>query len=102
LTPPPLGPVETDPGSAVRARAFANWLASDEFLTGHPNFFTFDLFDLLAEDDPQAPDYSMLLGEYRPEIPADSHPNALANGIIGPQLAEFIINAAESYRSSLE
>jgi hypothetical protein len=65
VTPPPLNPAETDPETAARARAFADWLTSDDFLAGHPNLSTFDLFDLLAEDDPAVPDFNMLRAEYR-------------------------------------
>ncbi len=98
VTQPPLNPVETNPQAATRARAFADWLKSDEFLQGHPNIATFDLFDLLAESDPQAADTNMLRQAYRQG--ADSHPTQTANEIIGPQFAEFIINAVEQYKQS--
>ena len=55
LTPPPLVPEHTTPEIAARARAFANWLKSDEYLDGHANLVTFDFFELLAEDDPHIP-----------------------------------------------
>jgi len=100
LTPPPLVPESTTPENATRAREFANWLKSDEFLAGHYNLYTCDFFDLLAGDDPSAPDYNMLRVEYRPAIKGDSHPNALANETIGPQFVEFVIHAVEHYRAS--
>ena len=98
VTPPPLNPPHTDLEIAARARAFAEWLKSDEFLAGHSNVFTFDLFDHLAEDDPTAPDYSMLREEYRREA-SDPHPNEVANETIGPLFADFVIGAIETYRA---
>lgn len=97
LTPPPLNPSQTDPDAAARARAFSNWLTSDEYLSGHPNVLTFDLFDSLAEDDPTAPDRNMLREAYRDGT--DSHPNAMANEIIGPRFVDFVINAIHTYKA---
>ncbi len=99
VTPPPLNPAATTPEVAARARAFADWLKSDDFLAGHPNVFTFDFFDLLAEGDPTAPDHNMLRAEYRDG--EDSHPNRLANETIGPLFADFIIEAVQTYRAQL-
>jgi hypothetical protein len=99
VTPPPLNPAATDAETAARARAFADWLKSDEFLVGHPNVFTFDFFDLLAEGDPSAPDRNMLRTAYREG--EDSHPNELANETIGPLFADFIIDAVQTYRNGL-
>jgi hypothetical protein len=97
VTPPPLNPAGTDPEAAARARAFSRWLQSDEFLAGHPNIFTFDLFGPLAEEDPQAPDLNMLRSEYREG--EDSHPTRLANQTIGPLFADFVIDAVQTYRA---
>jgi hypothetical protein len=99
ITPPPLNPAATDAETAARARDFASWLKSDEFLAGHPNVFTFDFFNLLAEGDPLAPDFSMLRASYREG--EDSHPNQLANQTIGPLFADFIVEAAQTYRARL-
>ena len=99
MTPPPLNPAATDAETAARARAFADWLKSDEFLAGHPNVFTFDFFDLLAEGDPSAPDFNMLRAEYRDG--EDSHPNELANQTVGPFFADFIVEAVQIYRARL-
>ncbi len=96
MTPPPLNSVATNPEAAARARVFADWLKSDEYLSGHPNVFTFDFFGYLAEDNPAAPDYNMLRAEYREG--EDSHPNQVANKTIGPLFADFIINT--QYRKS--
>lgn len=95
LGEPPLNPVETSPDAAARARAFANWLKSDEYLKGHPNVFAFDLFGQLAEDNPAAPDYNMLSKVYRDGT--DSHPNAKANETIGPVLVNTVDNAIHTY-----
>ena len=96
VTPPPLNPAATDAVAAVRARAFAEWLKSDEFLKGHSNVYTFDFFGLLAEDDPAAPDTHMLREEYREE--EDSHPNRRANETVGSIFVQFVISAIDDYR----
>lgn len=100
VTPPPLNPAATDSEAAARARAFADWLKSDEYLSDHPNVFTFDFFDYLAEDDPTSPDYNMLREAYREG--SDSHPNQSANETIGPLFVDFIVGAAQSYRAIYE
>ncbi len=94
---PPLHPCSTAPDRAARARAFANWLKSDEYLAGHPNLFCFDFFDLLAESDSRRSDYNMLRAAYRPSG-CDSHPNELANRTIGPIFVNFVDQAVRSYR----
>ena len=98
LTPPPLNPAETSPVNAKRARAFANWLKSAEFLTQRSNFIVFDLFDALAENNSASPDYSMLRQTYRDG--SDSHPNAKANEAVAPLLADFVIQSIQVYRNS--
>jgi hypothetical protein len=90
VTPPPQVPRHSDPEEAARARAFADWLKSDEYLAGHPNVFTFDFFDQLAGDD------DFLLREYRTG-PRDAHPNETANSAIGPLFVDFIDDAIQSY-----
>jgi hypothetical protein len=96
VTIPPLNPAETNPEEAARARAFANWLGSEEFLQGHPNVYTFDFFDYLAEGDPDAPEANMLREEYRQG--SDSHPNQLANETIGPLFFDSIFANIQDYR----
>lgn len=95
VTSPPLNPAETLPDAAARARALSRWLQSDEFLASYPNIAVFDLFGLLAEDDPTAPDFNMLRADYREGT--DSHPNLLANKVVGPIFADFIIQTARKY-----
>jgi hypothetical protein len=91
VTPPPEVPAYTDPQAAARARAFANWLASDEYLSGHPNVFTFDFFDLLAD-----PSTNTLRADYQTDE-SDAHPNELANRTIGPIFADFIAQSITTY-----
>ncbi|HNT30167.1 MAG TPA: hypothetical protein PKL83_04420 [bacterium] len=83
LTPPPAIPADSDPEAAARARSFSRWLSSDEYLGGHPNIATFDLFDELAGDD------NYLRLEYRTDE-YDGHPNHAANAAVGPVLVDFI------------
>jgi hypothetical protein len=96
MTPPPLNPAATDAEAANRARAFADWLQSDEYLSGHANVVTFDFFDSLAEEDPTLPDHNMLRQAYRDGT--DSHPNQRANEVVGPLFVDFIVDAIERYR----
>jgi hypothetical protein len=92
VTPPPQVPANSDPAEGARARAFANWLQSSEYLAGHPNAFVFDFFDLLAGND------NFLRSEYRIDE-SDGHPNELANRTIGPLFVDFIDQAIRSYRA---
>jgi pSer/pThr/pTyr-binding forkhead associated (FHA) protein/lysophospholipase L1-like esterase len=91
VTQPPQVPDSTDPGEAARARAFATWLASPEYLDGHPNVFTFNFFDYLAD-----PSTNTLRAEYQVD-PSDGHPNELANQTIAPHFADFIDQAIKTY-----
>jgi hypothetical protein len=91
VTPPPQVPVWVEPEAAARARAFADWLGSDEYLGGHPNVFTFDFFDLLAD-----PSTNTLRDDYQADE-EDAHPNELANQTIGPLFADFIDEAVSTY-----
>jgi hypothetical protein len=91
VTQPPQVPAHTDVETAARARAFADWLGSDEYLSDHPNVFTFDFFDLLAD-----PSENTLRADYRADE-EDAHPNELANLTIGPLFASFIDEAVGGY-----
>jgi hypothetical protein len=91
ITPPPEISWDTDANAAARARTFSNWLASDEYLSGHPNVFTFNFFDLLAD-----PSTNMLRADYQTDE-YDAHPNELANQTIGPLFADFIDQAVRTY-----
>jgi len=91
VTSPPQVAAYTEPEAAARARAFADWLASDEYLRGHPNVFAFDLFDLLAD-----PSTNTLRADYQADED-DAHPNELANQTIGPLFADSIHQAVRAY-----
>ena len=98
VTIPPLAPCETNATIAGRARAFADWLKSADYLDGHPNISTFDFYDLLAESNPAASDYNMLRAAYRMDGACDSHPNG-GDGYatIGPIFVDFVDNAIKTY-----
>jgi hypothetical protein len=89
VTQPPQVPANSDPEEATRARAFANWLQSGEYLSGHPNVFVFDFFGLLAGAD------NFLRPEYRLDE-YDAHPNERANREIGPRFVSFVDQAIRS------
>ncbi len=93
FTTPPLVPDSTSPEAAARARRWAEYLTSSEYLDGHPNIFVFDFFSQLADQD----DY--LQAKYRGEDPADSHPNELANQTVGPVFVEFVDQAVRDFRT---
>lgn len=93
LTPPPLVPNDTDPANASRAREWATYLTSSEFLGSRKNLAVFDFFSLLADAD------GTLRQEYRSDE-WDSHPNQLANETIGPQLVDFVRRAIVDWRSA--
>ena len=99
LTQPPLNPAETDRAAAIRARAFADWLMSEEFSEGQSTLYTFDLFDQLADRDSNSAEYSMLRADYR--TGSDSHPNRMANETIAPVFAEFVTRAIEQFRANI-
>lgn len=94
---PPLIPELTNAEDAARARAFANWLKSSEYLTGHPNIVCFDLFNLLAAPDGGGAEANMLRAEYRLAEEGNSHPNPAANAAVGPVFAQFLIDSALAY-----
>lgn len=90
FTPPPLIPNDTAPEAAARARVWSDYLASPQFLDGHPNLVVFNFFDLLADED------NLLRAEYRTSE-SDSHPNELANQALGPVFVEFVDQAIQSF-----
>ena len=95
VTSPPLHPLATNPDEAARARTVADWLKSNAYLEEHPNLFVFDFFDLLAD-----PDTNVLDARYQLDADdSNSHPNRLANEVIGPLFVEFIHEAVQTYRS---
>jgi hypothetical protein len=90
VTQPPQVPGNSDAEEAARARAFVDWLQSDEYLDGHPNVFVFGFFGLLAAED------NLLRPEYRYDD-YDGHPNERANREIGPLFVAFVDEAIRSH-----
>jgi hypothetical protein len=85
---PPLVPFDTDPDCAARARVFANWLQSP-YDEGEFNMRSYDLFDVLAGDDPGGGDYNRLRYEYQAD-PYDSHPNSVANAVVAEDFTAWL------------
>lgn len=90
VTQPPQVPNNTSGDEALRARAFTDWLASDEYLGGHDNLVTFNFFDMLANDD------NVLRRDYRVDQ-WDAHPNTEANQEIGPLFVTFLDTEIRNY-----
>lgn len=90
VTQPPQVPGASSREEADRARAWTQWLQSDEFLSGHDNIFVFDFFDYLAGSD------NFLRREYRYDN-HDAHPNARANREIAPYFVDFIAQVARDF-----
>lgn len=97
FTPPPLVRTATTPANADRARRFAEWLSSSEYLSGHPNIYVFNFWWLLAEHDSSSIYYNCLKQAYGGSG-SDSHPNQLANQTIAPLFVNHIVSAIASYR----
>jgi hypothetical protein len=92
MSTPPLHRLATNSSEAANARAFADWLCGEEYLSGHSNVACFDLFDHLAAGD------GRLRREYEMDPnDSDSHPNALANQTVGPIFADFLCQVAASH-----
>ncbi|MBZ0278996.1 MAG: hypothetical protein K8I60_22815 [Anaerolineae bacterium] len=89
-TTPPLVPDATTPENAARARRWAAYLTSDDYLAGHPNVFVFDFFNLLADEQ------GFLKTDYRQDE-SDSHPNEVANRMAGPILVDFVDQAIHNF-----
>ncbi len=98
MSTPPLHRLSTNATEAHNARAFANWLKSDAYLSGHPNVVCYDLFDHLARADDGSATANRLRYEYEgSHSDGDSHPNTAGNEVIGPSLAQYLIDAAQGY-----
>ena len=94
ISQPPRHRLATDADDAARARAFADWLGSAEFLSGHPNLRFFDLFDRLATPDDGSAEANTLRWEYELSHSQDnSHPNTLANETLAPVLIDALVAA---------
>jgi len=98
MSTPPLHRLATEATTAANARAFADWLCSDAYLSGHPNVRCFNLFDYLAKQNDGSATANMLRYEYEEShSDSDSHPNMFGNQTVGPVLAECLCNAAQGY-----
>lgn len=105
MTPPPLIPKpfpvfpgsSTTPEEARRAREFANWLTSGEFIAELSNVAVFDFFDYLAAPDDSSKQANMLRAEYRSLLGFDSHPNSTANKAVAPLFVDFIVSSVEKW-----
>ncbi len=98
MSTPPLHRLSTNVTEADNARAFANWLKSAAYLSGHANIVCFDLFDMLARSDDASATRNMLRYDYEQSHGSgDSHPNALANQTVGPAFAQFLVTSAAAY-----
>ena len=90
FTTPPLVPNETTLENAARARRWAAYLTSDDYLAGRPNLAVFDFFSALADED------GYLRAEYRADE-WDSHPNERANAAVGPVFVDFVDRAVRVF-----
>lgn len=95
MSPPPLNPASTSSDKAKRARQFAAWLSSSEYLGGHPNVACFDLFDVLAQPDDGSTQANMLRADYR--AGDNSHPTVPGYQAAGGALAMFFCEIAAAY-----
>ncbi len=102
MSPPPRHRLATTVDQADRARRFATWMTSPEYLSGHPNLVGFDFFDLLATPDDDASTRNMLRYEYElSHTSDDSHPNALANQTNAPFFVDVLVAAASPSTSDV-
>jgi hypothetical protein len=98
ITTPPLNPAETNKEAAIRARTLSTWLSSEDFIKGKHNLAVFDFYSFLADNNSQSDNFNMLRKEY--QNGSDSHPNSLANEIIGSEFVKFVITSVQNYRSN--
>jgi hypothetical protein len=68
-------------------------------MLGHPNLYGYDLFNDLAENDPESSDLDMLNKDFRNG--ADSHSNETANLQIALKIAYFANSKIEQIRNSM-
>jgi hypothetical protein len=96
MTPPPLRANLTDSKNAERARQFANWMQSQEYLENRDNLIVFDYFNTLATE-PTSKESNVLRPEFRKLVWLDSHPNKLAHQTVAPQWVGFIVKAINKF-----
>ncbi len=106
FTPPPQTIAETNLEEARRARVLATWLKSGEFSAKAANLAIFDLYSLLADNNPKSSRYGMLQSEFvrqglrfwKPTH--DSHPNEKANQFVAPKLVAFLAENISKFQFS--
>ncbi len=102
MSQPPRHRMATNTDNADRARAFATWLGTDEYLAGHHNISYFNFFDLLAQPDDGSSTRNMLRYEYeKSHYSSDSHPNTLANQNVAPLFINFMVDATSASTSAV-
>ncbi len=103
MSQPPRHRLRTDADDASRAREFAEWLGSAEYLAGHPNVRFFDFFDRLAHPDDGSDQANCLRYSYeRSHYSTDSHPNQTANQAVGPEFIQFLLQLADEITPNAE
>jgi len=85
---PPLVPADTEPANAARARIFANWLKGT-YDDGEFNMRSYDVFNVLAGNNPASGDFNMLRYDYQGD-PYDSHPNHTANTTVAADFTAWL------------
>ncbi|MCK4719896.1 hypothetical protein KAU08_04520 [bacterium] len=86
---PPLVPANTDEDDAARARIFANWLTGAYDDTG--NLAAYDVFNILAGDDPGSGDFNRLKYAYT-DSPTNSHPNAAGSTAVAEDFTAWLVS----------
>lgn len=99
LTSPPLNPSEVSREMKERDWVLNQWLMSPDFLKDRKNFYVFNFFQLLVEQDTAAADWGALRAAYRDG--SDSHPNLIADQTIAPILVDFITMSVNQYKTTL-
>jgi hypothetical protein len=108
FTQPPQTRLATNPEEGRRARQLAEWLKSGEFNKDAQNLKIFDLFNLLAENNPNSPDFNTLRSSYQRRGKRfwrkvwDSHPNQRANQAIGTELVKFLVETVNSFQKTAD
>ncbi len=96
MSPPPRHRLASNAAAATRARAFANWLGSAEYLSGHDNLRYYDLFTRMAHADDGSDQANYLRYDYeRSHYSTDSHPNVFANQSEASELIQFLLDTAD-------
>lgn len=90
LTSPPLRKELTTFENAKRAKTLNESLITGDFAKDSKNFFTFNLFGLLSDNN------GFLKKEYCKFLFWDSHPNKKANEAVAPKFVEKIISTVTS------